>query len=332
MRNIPIFVITIIIFAGCRKKQDPEPLAPVPPPVVISSPCKDLPPAPLPFGWKDSTVDENKNINAFFVNPVNADEIICVVNGDAFGYNKMYSFHVPSKTATLLALLGSHLPSVNKFGWIVFSTADYNIFKVKANGDSLTQLTHGNVYEDPRWDYSGKSIYYFVRASGNVPTQLVKSSSNGAGQFSMPLELPHTAPFKTSDQIIYCVTTGTVVTLVQRNMATQVEKPLITGPYSATAEPFYFDDLSLDKTDENIYWSNDAGIFKCNLATLKTDTVLKNCPNIRYSNPIISFNDNELTLSKHILTPLNSYQLYHEYKAMEMNLVSKTLTEIRIFQ
>jgi hypothetical protein len=332
LRTLFISLAATVIMASCNKKKDPPPPVKEPDPVITPSECRELPPVPEPFGWQDSTNDEDRNVNAFIVNPANANEIICVVNGNANGYNKLIVYDVPSKTSKYLATLGSHLPSVNQSGWIVFNTSDYNIFKIKASGDSLSQLTFGNVYEDPRWDHTGKYIYYFVRAWGSVPTQVVKANANGAAVYSMPLELPHTAPFKASDQIIYSVTSGTVITLIQRNIVTQLEKTLISGPYSATAPQFYFDDLTLDKTDENFYWSNDAGIFKCNLATLKTDTLLKNCPNIRYSNPIISFNDHELTFSKHILKPLDAYRMYHEYKAIEMNLQSRTQTEIRIFQ
>jgi hypothetical protein len=317
---------------SCNKKKTEPPVEEQPaPPLVETKFCNELPPAPQPFGWYDSTADENTNINAFIVNPVNGDEIMCIVNGDLLGYNKMYNYNVPSKTAKYIASIGNFLPSVNKNGWILFSTLDNNIFKVKTNGDSLRQLTGGNNYFNPQWDFTGKKFYYFQAARiPNINAQLMLADAKGALLASIPAELAFTAPFRNSDKLIYMKTKGNQVTMIQRDMLTQEEVALITGPYSPGA-PFHFDDLTLDRNDEYLYWSNSAGVMRCSLKTLAIDTVLKNCQNLQYLNPLISFNANELTVGCHMMTPLNSYQLLHEYKAMELNLLSRELTEIRIF-
>jgi hypothetical protein len=289
-----------------------------------------LPPPPQPFGWTDSTGNVDKNINAFLHNPVNPNEIIYVVNGDLFGFNKMYSIHVPTKQIKYLATLGEYLPQMNNYGWLVFSDVDNNIFKIKANGDSLMQLTSQKISHDPKWDFTGKNIYYYQEAYFNVPSQLVKINSSGGLLAALPIDMAYHASFKKSDKVIFQKTLDKSVTLILRDMVKYNEKNLITGPFEIKG-PVFFDNITVDQTDENFYWSNAGGIFRCNLATLAIDTILKNCPNFIYDNPIISSNQNELTYSWHIIRPVSQFILYHEYKAMEMNLVTKEITEVKVF-
>jgi hypothetical protein len=324
----------LLLAASCGKKKAKTPPDDTYVPVVSKDTgfkCAELPPPSSTFGWADTTTDENKNVNAFFRNPVNADEVVFVVNGDMYGFNKMYSLHIPSRRMTFHGNLGPYLPQINKYGWIVYSNSENNIFKVKTNGDSLTQLTSQKISHDPKWDYTGNFIYYFQEAHFNVPTQLIKINSKGINVSGLPIEMQYTAVFKQSDKIIFLRTRDNTVTLVQRDMSNYIEKDLISGPYQPRS-PLFFDNLTLDNNDQNIYWSNKDGIFKCSLTDLKTQILFKNCDNQKYINPIISYKTNELSFSWHTIKPINQFQLLHQYKTMEYNLVTNELTELKIFQ
>ncbi len=330
-----IFVLSLWCFFSCdknKKKDDPQPPATTQGQDSVISDCKNLPPAPQPFGWTDTTIDVNKNVNAFFVNPLNPNEIVYIVNGDVFGYNKMYTVNLPSKQTTFLASVGKYLPQVNKNGWIVFSNDNNDIFKIKCNGDSLTQITANKMTHDPKWDYTGKFIFYYQTPFNNIPSKLNKVNSTGGLLVDLPIELPYTAIFKNSDKIIYFKTKDKSVTLVLKDLNAVTERDLITAPFDAKADPIVFDNLTLDNTDENFYWSNLGGIFKCNLNTLKIDTILKSCPNKIYDSPyIIPSNPNIMTFIRHELRPVGPYQMFHEYKSFQINLTSKEITETRIF-
>src|SRR5688572_13152788 len=125
-----IFLLLLLATPGCNKKKKPSAEDPAPAQVPVAPAdsstfkCGDLPPEPEQFGWSDSTLDVNNNIKAFFTNPSNADEVIVVVQGDAFGFNKMLNYNLRTKTRKHLANLGQYLPSINMAGWIVFSTAE----------------------------------------------------------------------------------------------------------------------------------------------------------------------------------------------------------------
>ncbi len=329
-----IAFLSFLFILGCGKKnKDPEQIPEEATPVSDTGfKCGDLPPTPKNFGWQDTLTNGNKCIHTFFFNPVNADEIIYIVNGDEFGTNKMFNYNIPSGTTTYLANVGNYLPRINSKGWIVYSDLDNNIWKIKSKGDSLTQLTADKHSFDPVWDYSGNYIYYFAEASGSVGSQLMKVSAGGQYVNSFPQDLANTAAFRKSDRILYQkVKNNTNVSVTLRNMQTSSETELISGPKESKSGQANFDNLGLDNTDENFYWSNSNGIFRCNIATLKIDTLYKNCQNMIYNNPVLSLNSDELCYSLQTIKPVSPYKLLHVYKALVYNLANKQNSELKIF-
>ncbi|MEI6021720.1 MAG: hypothetical protein WCR21_11380, partial [Bacteroidota bacterium] len=107
---------------------------------------------------------------------------------------------------------------------------------------------------------------------------------------------------------------------------------ILTTPYSPISTIPYFDNLCLDQNDENAYWSSASGIIKCNINSGKVDTVLKNCDNTKYDNPVFqATKPNSMLVSCHVIKNINAFQLLHTYKAVEYNLLTKEKTEIKVF-
>ncbi|WP_317896851.1 hypothetical protein [Aurantibacillus circumpalustris] len=331
-----IAFLSILLLSACGKKdKPPENNTPVPP--IVETPveefkCEDLPLPPPPFEWIDSLEDGNKNINAFLFDPVNSNKIIMVVNGDALGSNKLLFYDIPSKTAKYIYPLGKYLPQVNNKGWITFSDSQNNIFVVKNSGDSLIALTNDNHAHNPYWDYTGNVIYYFSEGYFNVPPKMMKINVSGNFLLEFEAELPYLATFKKSDKLLTLKVNSNTCDVYYTDFENQSNnRTLISGPVYSKAGQINFDNLTLDKTDENFYWSNSNGIFKCNIASLKVDTIFKTCQNSIYDNPIVSFGDNELTFSLHTIKPLNVFTLYHRYLAMELNTLTGRSVEIKVF-
>ncbi len=294
--------------------------------------CQDLPPAPIPFGWQDTLPDGNKCINAFMFDPINPNTIIYVVNGDASGYNKLYFYDIPSKQAKYMCTLGEYLPQVNSKGWITFSDVENNVYLIKANSDSLIALTNDKHAHDPKWDYTETRIYYFSEPHDNIPAKMIKVDTDGQFVAEYFVTAPYAATFKKSNTLIVLNINTANCQLIQKDLdLMQSDRVLLSGPTYSKPNQINFDNLTLDKTDENFYWSNSNGIFKCNLSSLKVDTLFKNCQNFIFSNPMMSFKDNELTYSQHVITPLNSLKLSHKFRAMEINLLTRQTTEIKIY-
>ena len=335
----PIYYIVffvLVLSAACGKKDKPPtndpPITPIVEVPVEEFKCQDLPLPVESFEWIDSTGVGDKNINAFLFDPINPDNLILVVNGDGFGYNKLQIYNIPTKTVKLLGVLGEFLPQINNKGWITFSDVLNNIHVVKENRDSVIDITTNMHSRNPQWDYTGTFIYYFIEGYFNVPDKLVRVDLNMNYSLDMEAQLPYMATFKKKDKLLSLKTNGNTCDLILTDFENQGNnRVLLNGPTYSKPGQINFDNLTLDKTDENFYWSNSNGIFKCNLASLKIDTVFKNCENSIHDNPIISFVDNELTYSHHRITPISAFVLHHEYKAMELNIATRKSSEIKVF-
>lgn len=292
--------------------------------------CENLPPTPV-LGWKDSTIDENKNINAFFFNSVNADEIVYVTNGDVFGYNKIFTYNIPKQKNTYLGSSGTYIPQVNNKGWIVFCSGDFNIFKIKTNGDSLRQLTWGNMFHSPQWDYTGKYIYFFQAAFNIQPAQFVKTDANGTPVNYLTAEIPNMALGKKKNVIAYLKQENNNVAIYYKDLNANYESSLVSSPAVSSLPQLTFNNLTFDNNDENLYWNTDKGIFSYNMTTKKVTQLFANCQTLIYDRPVISPNSNELNYSCHIIQPLDYGILFHSYKAFQMNVNTNVSREIRIF-
>lgn len=334
----PLYFIPVLLFivlGACKKEPSIAVATPDTPNIVLDTlayRCETIPPPPTVFGYKDTTTDENQNINTFMYNPANPNEIVIVVNGYPVNPNKMYCFNIVQNKLTFLDNLGDFIPSINKKGWVVYSTIDNNIFKIKCNGDSLKQLTSSNNASDPHWDYSENNFYYFQAATGSYKAQIIKAEANGNGINSIPAEMPYMAVFKNSDKLVYQKTNNNTVFLTIHDVLTSKETNLISGPFDPKSGKLYFDNLCLDNTDEHIYWSNSSGIFKCNISSLKVDTVFKNCDNVKYNSPVFqTARPYELLFTVHLIKPLLPFKLLHQYRAVQKNLLTKELTELHVF-
>jgi hypothetical protein len=162
---------------------------------------------------------------------------------------------------------------------------------------------------------------------------LAKFDANSNPLLNYPVEMPNTATFKKSNKIVYLKSEENSLSLISRDIiAPNIEKKLVTVAFNPAQSLIYFDNLTLDNNDENVYWSNSTGILKCNLNSLKVDTVLKNCQNLIYDNPIFqNIKPNVMMLSCHIIENINSFQLLNSYVAIEYNLITKEKTVVKIF-
>lgn len=337
MKNLFRIIIVSLLFASaCKKKKtssdQPTPQNPVVENPSISFKCEDIPKAPEPFGWQDSVPANDKSVNAFLYDPIDSDKMILVVNAEIPGFRTVYTFHIPTKTTKYICTLGDFLMQVNSKGWITYSDTQNNIYLIKNNADSVITISGNNHSLDPKWDYTGNFIYYFSEAYDNIPAKMFKVNTKGEILEEIWAEFPYTATFKKSNKMIRLKLTNSLSELILYDLDHPgSEKTLISGPIYSKPGQVYFDNLTLDKTDENFYWSNSYGIFKCNVSSLKVDTLFKSCENSIYDNPIISFEDNVLNFGLKTITPISSEVLYYQYKALELNLITKQLTEIKIY-
>lgn len=99
-------------------------------------------------------------------NPLNVNEFIYLTQDSLF-YNSLIKYNLITKKETVI-LSGQRIvrqPKWGKNGWILFAGLNLQIFKVKDNGDSLTQLT--SVYSNTYPEWFGIDKIFFSVASGS---------------------------------------------------------------------------------------------------------------------------------------------------------------------
>lgn len=75
----------------------------------------------------------------------------------------------------------------SKKNWLIFTGNDYQVYKIKANGDSLTQLTNSGIYNnDPKWSPSGESYIYFDNE--NSVFRLCDDDGNSLNTYSVSMD------------------------------------------------------------------------------------------------------------------------------------------------
>ncbi len=331
--NCFAYLFCLFVLFGCKK--DNSKITDNPPPIDETDSlllnCEKLPATPQPFGWKDSTINENKNINAFFFNPLNNYEIIYQVNGDIFGYNKIFLHNINTKKNLFLFNNSNYSAQINNKGWIIFNSIDNNIFKIKVNGDSLTQLTFNNTSIDPKWDYSNTTIYFFKKATLTSPSLLTQINTKGQELNSVPIEYANTAFAKKTSKLFYLKNYSNRITVFLKDIATNSETLIISSNKQSNAQQNDFFNLSIDNTDENMYWTNFDGIYKYSLSSSKIDTLYKNCGNSLFINPILSIRNNIMTFVHKKIKVINNNILFYNYKCYQLDLKTKEVKSIEIY-
>ncbi len=208
-------------------------------------------------------------------NPNNSDEMAYWGGNTKWNF---YSYNLVTKQRVKLTdLIPQNPPKWHRNGWIAFNAEDNNIYKVKSNGDSLTQLTFTRDCFMPEWNLSGDTIIckkaspspgvYFIKADGSLVTYV------NYNQYS--LSFPSWAPF---DSIIIN-TSG--FGLSQLNFFDSSWTILKIGNSSALGACWFPD-------GKRILWSVDYQPMLLDYATLEQHALVPYCQKEHYMYPSIS--------------------------------------------
>lgn len=129
--------------------------------------CKEIPPAPVGFGYK--LVCGGNCYGAICVNPNNVNELLVFRGLDSIGGSGLVIYDLLNKTSRVI-FQGTiyYQPKWGINDWILFNY-DEEIWKIKSNGDSLTQLTFGTYNFSPEWSMDcTKFIYRDQKIQKNI--------------------------------------------------------------------------------------------------------------------------------------------------------------------
>jgi hypothetical protein len=331
-------LLAIVIFTTCKKDTINTVNCPEPPATIDTDTpnfiCKKI---GLPSQLtKDTTADEKKNVVHWHYNPANPNEVVYVTYDDVIG-----SYNFITKQRHYLGNRCLYRPFTNNKGWVVYGRYDdFNIYKVKVNGDSLTKLIYSGG-QDPKWDYTDTVINYFYNSEDITKKKIIKMNSKGKKLDSIT-SLQGGGLFcayaKKSNKIMYVRYENAILTVFYKDLSINTETVIAINTSAGIK--------TLDNKDEYVYGFEDfVGIVRYNIATQKREVVLNNCviennsSKYEFYSPYIGKNSNKLCLICRLIIPLNKQKWFYEYRAFELDLDKistpevnlRNLKEIKIF-
>ena len=315
-------IFPLIFFFACKK--DPKIVNAQTPPThqVIDGDTADFTCKPFVY-FQTSPRDSDITAHCVYqwqYNPANLQEIIyCLTNGQLWSYN------LSTLTRKYLADNCVSMFETNKKGWIVFNKLDWNVYKVKSNGDSLSQLTFDGKGLNPHWDYSDTAIYCFTGSQQNL---MMKLNAKGKKTDSLINGGLVESYSKISNKRAYLKSENGSFSLMVMDMSTHTE--------TVVAHSSIFSNLAFDNTDQYLYYQNDSTLLKVNIQSQQSETVMKNCPNNGFGITGYSYGIDKLLLSWEKITalPKQYHDCYlHEWRSFEYNESNPTrkLHEIKIY-
>jgi hypothetical protein len=270
-----------------------------------------LPLDSMPSIWKDTTTNEANNVRFWQYNPSNINEIIYIAN-----VAQLWIYDRTNSIRKHLADNVMFFPSVNRSGWIAFGTLNFQIFKIKTNGDSLTLLSSSGGVE-PKWDRSDTMLYYFKESASPNPNQLIKINSYGNLINSYDIGSRGTGFSKISNKIAYLkYDSKNLLAAFQKELPNSNDQFLINTSSSS---------ITFDNSDQFLFFDNDAGISVFNSTTKKLEIIAKNCINYQFGSSTVAPGIDKLTFVWHRLKPLPKRRLYHEFRCFEVDLKDPSL-------
>ena len=170
-----IFIIGIF-FTTCHKE---PPFIEEDPPEWVPDSCDINIPGHISV-WGVSFTKQFPFYNYPSYNPNNPDEIVfreewlidTLINDTLYdvihGGLVKYNMATGDKELIYDGLVGPS-PRWSRKGWILLFLPDYKIYKIKSNGDSLTQLTFEGTCLGPEWNKAGDQfVYSLISEDGNL--------------------------------------------------------------------------------------------------------------------------------------------------------------------
>lgn len=315
-----LFLLLLLWIAGCKK--DPQIFA-------DGSVCEDFPMLQgfsTGYQYQGRTPTLDRQAPCF--NPNNVTEIALTI-GDSLittGDN-LYTLNLNTGQKKYLINYVWAQPKWSIKNWIVFNRTDRQIWKIKSNGDSLTQLTFGDENYAPEWSPDGEKLvfrrvvganYYFLIADkmGN-PLDTIKNMvySNGAWSNENKIAF-YNSLNSTSNGIGY-------VDLNNSNSFQQI----FSRPLTNSAKDF-ISSMDWSTDSQTIFWCSGYGLYKTNVGSGTTTQLKYGCDRKSYLYPSVSPDGLKIIVERVDSELLNQNTIYTENNLYIMDINGENETKI----
>lgn len=236
---------------------------------TIPEACKEIPLAPVGFGYK--LVCGGNCYESICVNPNNVNELVVSRGLDSIGGGGLVVYDLLNKTSRVI-FKGTvyYQPKWGINDWILFNY-DEEMWKIKSNGDSLTQLTFDTYNFSPEWS---RDCSKFTYRDHKIKKNIIATS-----------EGVHLDTIDVGGYDIPCWQHDSLICGVGPAWAS------VSNPYDDTWNIVYdFDDTGTFGSaqwidNENFIWTCEYGIYMSNYATKETTLIKSLCNSIIYVYP-----------------------------------------------
>ncbi|MBW6484053.1 MAG: hypothetical protein K0B10_13455 [Vicingaceae bacterium] len=293
--KIVLFFFFAILLTNCKKDAAIHP--------KVEDECINFPPSSSPLGYQYQQPEITYNAPCF--NPNNPNEIIFVRGYYSTQSNELVKYNLITKNETVLlssTQIWGH-PNWGINGWILLNKGDNQVWKIKDNGDSLTQLTT-QFGIDAIWSPNGNEFAYWVQIGSVDYTFFSDINGNVLDTLLYP-NIAYQAAWSPDGSKI--ATLG----LSYINLNTKQ-----TISVHTSLNPPYINSVGWLSDSETIIWSSNDGFYKTNINTNTTTRIKTACSSKKYIRPTVFNNkiiiqrfDSKLISENIIWTENNLYMM-----------------------
>lgn len=259
--NLLAVFFLLFAFSSCKKDDDCN--------VASNQPA---------FGWQ--YIVNYKYFTGADFNPNNANEFIFSFQPNGTGKTKLCKFNLQTSKYTVL-YEGSILSCCKwgKAGWIVMGLSDGNIWKIKDDGQNLTQLTFSNNAFNPLWNYDFTQIAFEFNNHSRDETIIIDSLGNSIDTLT-EYGVAGSSCWNNRD---YFATAGCV--------DINIYNPITKQFTSVAQNPDPNSGCTIGVSfigDNQLIWSGISGIYSTNIIDKSTHKLLSSCATNKYLCPSYS--------------------------------------------
>jgi hypothetical protein len=279
-----------LMLSSCQKEKVSEEEGCIP----ISEQMKKFPPPPPTYGELSMFSGSGCVVGILAVNPFNGDEFLMAshIKLESDGkYHGLYRYNLKTGERIELPLAVYPTSSIHwsRKDWLLFIAQNgplqWDAYKMKSNGDSLTRLTSsGNIHE-PVWNWEGDKFICYLGLTS--PTVYIIFDENGN-----PLDTVPVGAGSGSWQHPKGYRAGYVFTGSFRVTHPESHSVIFVLPVDDVRTSFMGGTVWID--EENAVWSSEHGVFRTNFVTGQTVQLIASCDAIRYAGLKYSFDTGRL--------------------------------------
>lgn len=311
-RSSIVLLLTIgMVFPACRKDH---------PDGVEAPTCDCIPTPPTPMqGWNFQVPEHVVNGPRF--NPNDGDEFIFMErpHGSQTEFNlRRYriSTGLMSQVLTGDNLVNMSFPADwGSNGWILLnltSSQGQNIFKVKATGDSLSQLTFSSSNFSPIW--SPSCTHYGYNYTGVPGGQVLVDAHSGNSDTLLSVPLNGTSCWFEQDLVASVGFSGVFIDDLVTDQTIQVcAMPSDLYDFAAPTG------IAMLPGDQTILWMHTGGLYRTDRASGSTEQLFCTCNSQYFVGLDYSPQTNKLLTTRITRTPMNDQDLLIETDIVLMN-------------